>query len=78
MPGGFPKGDIFNANGVAILSRDDRFNHLWISSRGLYFWDNETSEDISKCRISPPYPSAPRPPKGFGPNVMVDFPNLPI
>jgi hypothetical protein len=80
MPGGIPRTGIYNEAGVAILSRDDRFNHLWISSRGVYFYDNETCEDIAKCATVPGEPSNPSARPEFGPNritVRQSFPILP-
>jgi hypothetical protein len=78
MPGGIPKTGIFNASGKPILSRDPRFNHTWISSRGVYFYDNETCDDIVKCAMVPPDATRLGISPAFLPNRMPYLPVLPI
>ena len=78
MPGGIPMTGILNAFGKQILSRDERFNHTWISSRGVYFYDNETCDDIGKCAMVPPDAEHLGIPAAFLPNRMPNLPVLPL
>ena len=78
MPGGKPITGVFNEDGVAVLSRDPRFSGWWMSSRHVFFYDNETCDDIGKCAMVPPDAEHLGIPAAFLPNRMPNLPVLPL
>ena len=78
MPGGFPKTGLHDESGKPVLSTDERFAHPWMSSRSLFFFDNETCDDVFKCSIIPGDPANPSADASFWPSKMTLGPSFPV